>query len=110
VGKSSHDQGLADLVREFSTRSDVLRTRWAAHEVRYHRTGLKRIHHPVVGDLELAYEALELPSDLGWTLFSFSAEPGSASDEGLRRLAVWAASAGGEASTVVTSDASTASH
>jgi hypothetical protein len=44
------------------TRSDVIRTRWAAHDVRFHRIGSKRIHHPDVGDLVFDYEALELPA------------------------------------------------
>ena len=51
---------LSDLIGELSTRSDEFRVRWAAHNVRFHRTGTKRIHHPVVGELELSYEALEL--------------------------------------------------
>ena len=39
------------------------------------RTGVKRIHHPVVGDLQLTYEAMELPSDPGLTMFAFLSEP-----------------------------------
>jgi hypothetical protein len=38
-------------VREFlSTRRERFRTPWAAHDVRFHRTGVKRISHPVVGE------------------------------------------------------------
>jgi hypothetical protein len=37
------------LVGELSTRSEDFRTRWAAHNVRLHRTGVKHKHHPVVG-------------------------------------------------------------
>jgi len=33
-----------------STRSEEFRTRWAAQNVRYHRTGIKHVHHPDVGD------------------------------------------------------------
>ena len=47
---------LTDLVGELSTRSDDFRTRWAAHDVRLHRTGVKQFHHPVVGDLDLNFE------------------------------------------------------
>ncbi|WP_460579595.1 MmyB family transcriptional regulator [Humibacter ginsengisoli] len=46
------------------------------HNVRYHRTGVKRLHHPIVGDLELTYEALELPADAGLTMSTYTAEPG----------------------------------
>jgi hypothetical protein len=42
---------LADLAGELSTRSEIFRERWAAHNVRQHRTGAKRFHHPAVGDL-----------------------------------------------------------
>jgi MmyB-like transcription regulator ligand binding domain len=59
--------------------------------VRFHRTGVKRIHHPVVGDLELFYEGLDLPADPGWHLYTFTAAPGSPSDDRLRLLASWAA-------------------
>ena len=46
-----YDRDLSDLVGELSTQSELFRTRWAAHNVRYHDTGTKRFHHPVVGDL-----------------------------------------------------------
>jgi transcriptional regulator with XRE-family HTH domain len=91
AGRKPHDRSLSDLVGELATRSGEFRTRWAAHNVRFHRTGLKRIHHPVVGDLELSYEAMELPANPGWTMFAYTAEPGSASDERLKLLASWAA-------------------
>jgi len=61
--------------------------------VRYHRTGTKRLHHPVVGDLELSYEAMELPADPGLSLSIFTAEPGSATEDALKVLARWAATA-----------------
>ena len=91
AGRTPHDRSLSDLIGELATRSDEFRTRWAAHNVRFHRTGLKRIHHPVVGDLELSYEAMELPANPGWTMFAYTAEPGSAGDERLSLLASWAA-------------------
>jgi hypothetical protein len=53
AGRSPYDRALTDLVGELSTRSDAFRTWWAAHNVRHHQTGTKRLHHPVVGDLTL---------------------------------------------------------
>ena len=91
AGRNPHDRGLQDLVGELSTRSQEFRTRWAAHNVRQHQTGRKRLHHPVVGDLELTYEVLALPADPGLSLVVYSAEPGSPSQDGLRLLASWAA-------------------
>ncbi|WP_238335327.1 hypothetical protein [Kribbella amoyensis] len=65
----------ADLEPELSTRSEVFRARWAAHNVRFHRTGLKKLHHPAVGDLVLNFEAMEFPSDPGLTLLVYTADP-----------------------------------
>jgi transcriptional regulator with XRE-family HTH domain len=91
AGRNPYDKRLTDLVGELSTRSQTFRALWAAHDVRYHRTGVKRIHHPVVGELELTYEAFDLPADPGLQLSTFTAEPGSPSDDALKLLASWAA-------------------
>jgi transcriptional regulator with XRE-family HTH domain len=91
AGSNPYDRDLTDLIGELSTRSETFRTRWAAHNVRFHRTGIKYLHHPEVGDLELSYEALELTSEPGLTLIAYTAESGSASADGLRLLASWAA-------------------
>ena len=93
AGRAPHDRVLTDLVGELVTRSELFRTLWAAHDVRVHRTGTKQVHHPVVGDLDLTFEALDLTSAPGLQLLAFSAPPGSASDDGLRLLATWAATA-----------------
>jgi hypothetical protein len=42
-----------------------VRTRWAAHNVRLHETGVKDYHHSVVGDLNLTYNRIELSADPG---------------------------------------------
>jgi transcriptional regulator with XRE-family HTH domain len=91
AGRTPYDRALSDLVGELSTRSEAFRTWWAAHNVRYHQTGTKRLHHPVVGDLELSYEVMELAADTELRLAIFTAEPGSRSEEALNLLASWAA-------------------
>jgi transcriptional regulator with XRE-family HTH domain len=91
AGRNPYDRGLSDLVGELSTRSEEFRTRWAAHNVRHHHTGRKHLHHPVVGDLQLTYEVMNLPADPGLSLVVYGAEPGSASQDGLHLLASWAA-------------------
>jgi hypothetical protein len=91
AGRNPYDRGLTDLVGELATRSDEFRTRWAAHNVRFHRTGTKRLHHPIVGDLELSYEAMELSADTGLTFYAYTAEAGSASQHALDLLASWTA-------------------
>jgi len=90
AGRDPYDKQLSDLIGELSTRSDEFRVRWAAHNVKFHRTGAKTLHHPVVGDLTLDYEALDLPGDTGQRILVYSAEPGSPSQQALDLLASWA--------------------
>jgi transcriptional regulator with XRE-family HTH domain len=91
AGRTPHDKALSNLIGELSTRSENFRTWWAAHNVRFHRTGVKRFHHPAVGDLTLTYEALDLAADEGLRISAYSAEPGTPSDDALRLLDSWAA-------------------
>lgn len=86
AGQDPHDKRLTDLIGELVTRSDTFRLRWARHDVRHHRAGLKRVRHPVVGDLELTYQAMELPMNRDWLMFAFTAEPGSPTEERLQTL------------------------
>ncbi len=91
AGRNPYDRALTDLIGLLSTRSDEFRVLWAGHDVRFHRSGTKRFHHPLVGDLTLAYEGLELPADTGLTIVAYSAEPGSTSESALRDLERWSA-------------------
>ncbi|HEX4092659.1 MAG TPA: helix-turn-helix transcriptional regulator [Trebonia sp.] len=93
AGRDPTDRALSDLIGELSTRSETFRTRWADHNVRRHRAGVKNFHHPVVGDMTLAYESLELVADPGLVLNGYSAEPGTPSQDALNLLASWAATA-----------------
>ena len=90
AGRSPYDRQLSDLVGELSTRSELFRKLWGAHDVREHRSGIKSVHHPVVGDLDLTYQSMDLASDRGLQMLVFSAEPGSASADRLQLLANWA--------------------
>jgi transcriptional regulator with XRE-family HTH domain len=91
AGRNPYDRDLQDLIGELSTRSDAFRVRWAAHNVRFHRTGTKRLHHPVVGELELSYETLTVDADDGLRMALYTAEPDSASQQALDLLASWSA-------------------
>jgi transcriptional regulator with XRE-family HTH domain len=91
AGRNPHDRNLQDLIGELSTRSEEFRVRWAAHNVRFHRTGSKRLQHPIVGALELSYETLTLDADDGLRLALYTAEVGSASQQALDLLASWTA-------------------
>jgi len=105
AGRDPYDRGLSDLVGELSTRSEEFRTRWAAHNVRIHRAGVKHVRHPVVGDLELTYEMMELSADDGLSILTYSAEPGTRSDEALGLLGSWAATVEQEEQASATDDA-----
>jgi len=91
AGRDPYDRELSDLIGELSTRCEVFRTLWAAHNVRTHDTGSKRFHHPLVGELNLTFEAMELVADPGLTMFVYTAEPGSKSEEALHLLGSWTA-------------------
>jgi hypothetical protein len=84
---------LIELIGELSTRSDDFRSRWAAHNVRFHRAGHKKLHHPVVGDLDLDFEAMELPAHPSLTLLVYTAATGTPTADNLKLLASWAATA-----------------
>ncbi|MEV5834519.1 helix-turn-helix transcriptional regulator [Nocardia sp. NPDC052112] len=91
AGRNPHDKQLIELIGELSTRSADFRTRWAAHNVRFHRTGHKNLHHPAVGPLELNFEAMEFPAHPGLTLLVYTAAPNTPAADGLKLLATWAA-------------------
>ncbi|MFC7265612.1 helix-turn-helix domain-containing protein [Streptomyces lutosisoli] len=91
AGRDPYDRRLTDLIGELSTRSEDFRRRWAAHNVRIHTTGLKRLHHPVIGDLDLPFETFPLGADPSQFLLAYTAEPVSRSQDALNLLASWAA-------------------
>lgn len=91
AGRNPHDEELIALVGELSTRSDLFRQHWAAHDVRFHRSGRKRLHHPAVGRLDLDFEAMDLPAEPGLRLNVYTAAVGTPTADGLQLLAGWAA-------------------
>jgi transcriptional regulator with XRE-family HTH domain len=91
AGRAPYDRDLSDLIGELATRSDDFRTLWAAHDVRLHHSGSKQVHHPIVGDLDLTFEGLEVATDKGLSILAYTAEPDSTSHDSLQLLAHWAA-------------------
>ena len=92
AGRNPHDKALIELVGELSTRSELFRRRWASHDVTFHRSGQKRLRHPVVGQLDLDFEGMELASSPGLHLNVYTAASGTPAADALRLLASWAAS------------------
>jgi transcriptional regulator with XRE-family HTH domain len=91
AGRTPHDRSLTDLVGELATRSEPFRAMWATHDVKTHNSGVKHFHHPIVGDLTLTYDALDLPASPGLSITAYTAEPGSEAAVKLTLLATWAA-------------------
>jgi transcriptional regulator with XRE-family HTH domain len=91
AGRNPHDRQLSDLVGELATQSEEFRALWAAHNVRLHTKGIKRFNHPIVGELELSFDRLEVTADPGVMIVAYTAEPGSRSAEAFGLLASWAA-------------------
>ncbi|PZT68705.1 transcriptional regulator [Streptomyces sp. SW4] len=89
AGCHPDDPRLAALVGELSVKSEEFRRLWAAHDVKEKSHGVKRLRHPLVGELTLSFETFRLVDDADQSLVTYHAEPGSASAEALRLLASW---------------------
>ncbi|MFI1365838.1 helix-turn-helix domain-containing protein [Streptomyces griseochromogenes] len=83
------DARLSALVGELSVKSEEFRRLWATHDVKEKSHGVKRLHHPLVGDLALHYEGFRLTDGSDQSLVTYHAEPGSPSAQSLRLLASW---------------------
>lgn len=93
AGREPDDRALRELIGELSTRSHDFTRLWSSHEVRTRHEGLKRLRHPVVGDIELTYQSAELadPNRAARNLNLYTAEPGTPHEDRLKLLASWAA-------------------
>ncbi|MGW5333020.1 helix-turn-helix domain-containing protein [Streptomyces bauhiniae] len=93
AGRFPDDARLAALVGELSVKSGEFRRLWATHDVKEQCYGVKRLRHPLVGELALGFEGLRVTGDADLSLIVYHAEPDSASAESLRLLASWGAAA-----------------
>ncbi|MEU4161463.1 helix-turn-helix transcriptional regulator [Actinoplanes sp. NPDC026670] len=91
AGRHPDDPKLAALVDELSVKSEEFRRWWSDHQVLVRTSGSKLYRHPVVGELTIDFQALQLPEDPDQTLFVYTARSGSPSHEALRLLASWSA-------------------
>ncbi|MFG3203389.1 helix-turn-helix domain-containing protein [Streptomyces sp. NPDC048192] len=89
AGCHPDDPKLSALVGELSVKSEEFRRLWATHDVKEKNHGVKRLHHPLVGDLALNFESFRLTDDSEQSLVTYHAEPGSPSADSLRLLASW---------------------
>lgn len=99
AGCHPDDPRLSSLVGELSVKSEEFRRLWAMHDVKEKSHGVKRLRHPLVGELALHFETFRMLDGSEQSLVTYHAEPGSPSAEALRLLASWgadAARAGGD--------------
>ncbi|MGX1132771.1 transcriptional regulator with XRE-family HTH domain [Streptomyces glaucescens] len=89
AGCHPDDPRLSALVGELSVKSEDFRRLWARHDVKEKTYGVKRLRHPLVGELTLSFETFRLVDDAEQSLITYHAEPGSASADALRLLASW---------------------
>lgn len=80
------DPRLAELVGELSLRSPQFARWWASHKVREKGRGIKRIRHPLVGEVEVTYETFRVEADPDQRLVIYTAAPGSPSATALELL------------------------
>ncbi|MER5775746.1 helix-turn-helix transcriptional regulator [Streptomyces sp. NPDC002039] len=91
AGQHPEDEQLSALVGELSVKNEEFRRLWAAHTVADKTHGVKRLRHPVVGEMDLHFETLTLRDDPEQSLVTFHATPGSPSADALRLLSSWSA-------------------
>lgn len=76
-----------ELVGELAVRSGEFATLWARHDVEETTRGRMRVNHPLVGELNLDWDAYPLPGAAGPVLIVYTTEAGSPDDERLQLLA-----------------------
>jgi transcriptional regulator with XRE-family HTH domain len=101
AGRNPHDKALITFVGELSTQSELFRQHWASHNVKFHRSGRKRLRHPAVGELDLNFEGMDLPSEPELRLNVCTADPNTPAADGLKLLASWAATRASDATNSV---------
>ncbi|MEV6412850.1 helix-turn-helix transcriptional regulator [Kribbella sp. NPDC051718] len=87
VGNDLDDPRLLELTGELSRASDRFRELWARHEVRGQRGGPLRIDHPLVGELTLNRERLQIDGAAGLKLVVYHPDAGSSDADKLALLA-----------------------
>lgn len=81
------DPRLTGVVGELSVQDKDFGRWWGSSRVASRRQGMKRFHHPLVGELVLDRDTFTCGSDPDQELVVWSAEPGTPSYDGLRALA-----------------------
>ncbi|MFF6897038.1 helix-turn-helix domain-containing protein [Streptomyces hydrogenans] len=89
AGRHPDDRRLAELVGELTLLSPEFPGWWNDHKVLRRTHGAKRYAHPLVGEMDFAYESFQVPGDAEQTLCVYNVEPGSRTAEAVRLLRSW---------------------
>jgi transcriptional regulator with XRE-family HTH domain len=76
-----------ELVGELAVRSDEFAGLWARHDVAETTRGRMRVRHPLIGELNLDWDAYPMPDATGPVLIAFTSEEGGPDAERLQLLA-----------------------
>lgn len=87
AGQYPDDPQLTELIGELSMKSTEFSNLWSRHTVSNCTFGTKRLHHPLVGDLDLDFEMMQTPDGSGQGVLMYTAAEGSPSEAALRLLA-----------------------
>jgi transcriptional regulator with XRE-family HTH domain len=104
AGRYPRDTALHALIGELSVGSAAFSAWWADHEVDGRCRGRKRLHHPVVGEIVVHTETLQLHDGDLW-LYAYAVEPGTPSAEAMQLLGTWAATQDAETAAAAADDA-----
>ncbi|SMC47364.1 helix-turn-helix transcriptional regulator [Kibdelosporangium aridum] len=91
AGRCPDDPRTQELVDELTAKSPEFREWWPTRQVMAHSNGSKLFNHPLVGALEVDYEALTVPDEEEQTIFIYTTQSGSPSEQAMRELARHAA-------------------
>ncbi len=89
AGRHPDDSSLQALVGELVIRDGDFRNWWGAASVSAPNLRRKIYRHPLVGELALDAHMLAVEGQLGLTLVTYTAQPGSRSEDALRCLLQW---------------------
>ena len=87
AAKHPEDSQLTRLIGELSMKDSDFGRWWGSRQPPSNKAGVKRLHHPLVGELVLDSDTFTCGSDPDQELVVWTAEPGTPSYEGLRALA-----------------------
>ncbi|OYN79286.1 helix-turn-helix domain-containing protein [Mycolicibacterium sphagni] len=89
AGRDPDDPALIELIGQLSTRSEQFRILWGAYDVKEHRSGIKTLRHPLLGEITLPFEDLHVDAAPDQLLMVYTPPPGSTEHDAIMLLASW---------------------